>query len=98
MTLGRQIFAALAVTLVTSAIVYLVCLVLPKTYESEQVLIFPAAAASSSNLASSFFNSSGGSGGDVPSYSMPGSMFYNIVIKYDLNTKYDLQYRILSIR
>jgi|GEM_PF-5367618 len=74
MTLGRQILAALAVTLVTSVIVYGVCTLLPKTYESEQVLIFPAAAASSSNLASSFFNSSGGSGGDLPSYSMPGSI------------------------
>ena len=79
MTLGRQILTALAVTFVTSAIVYGICLVLPKTYESEQVLLFPTSPSASSNLASSFFNSSGSTGGDVSSYSMPGSISSPVV-------------------
>lgn len=75
MTLGRQIIIALAFTVVSSAIVYGICTVLPKTYESEQVLLFnTSSSASGSNLAASFFNSSGGAGSDPPSYSAPGSI------------------------
>jgi len=71
MTLGRQIATALAVTAASSVIVYLVSSVLPKTYYSEQVLLFPAAQSSMSSLAQSLV---GSGGGDVSTTPMtPGS-------------------------
>lgn len=74
MTLGRQILAALAFTLVSSAVVYGICFVLPKTYESEEVLMFPNGAAGAQSLASQFFNGGANQGSDSVSFGLPGSI------------------------
>ena len=79
MTLGRQIVLALAITVVTSAAVYLIASVVPKTYESEQVLLFPGGQPSVPSLATAVLGNNPGASGDVPSYSGPGGFNYPVV-------------------
>lgn len=75
MTLGRQILAALAFTLVTSAVVYAATTVLPKTFESEQALMFPNSGSGNlGSVASQVFQGTNNAAPDLPSFGLPGSI------------------------
>lgn len=74
MTLGRQIGIALLFTAVSSAVVYLVTTLIPKTYESEQVLIFPGAQPAVASIASAVLGNNQGSGSDMSSFAASGGI------------------------
>lgn len=81
MTLGKQIGLVAVFALVSSGIVYLIASALPKTYTSEQVLLFPTSQAVSSSIANSILGSNSSLGSDVSSFagSMPGGISTPVV-------------------
>ncbi len=78
MTLGKQISTALAVTVVSSAVVYLICLIVPKTYESQEALLFPASQNQGSSIIPGILTGNNQTS-DISAYAAPNSMAWPIV-------------------
>lgn len=72
MTLGRQISIATVFTVVSAAIVYGICFLLPKTFESEQTILFSAQSSTGSALSQILSN--GNQASDSVLFGLPGSI------------------------